>query len=663
MKTLVCFCFLAVIFTFTIMNDSILAQDEGGCPPSCCGGGSFDWASVTLIGMEPRDPIGGWINLYIEQFSTFEDGCDAPIEFAIKRGCWVEIAGLLHGSGKSGACMVICGAPALCPEEIGCFGCPGLYSHSCGFFNVRHPLWGKGEFLVFYKGSLIFRQAFDYSDGSEPAEMKFTDIFFLNKDFTEIHNNDIFDGMESVALLVYAEFSGDQPEQGVGVVLGSDLSPDTIIISLPLAETNGNIAVYDGILHEGTFIPILGDRNLPPYVEGEITARPVVHQCDEEPDPNVPEDRIRVANFVLWVEEISFESDYQLCKDGPASQPGTIEPIEDPVWIKDTKNEPVAYRRNSRPDMSVVVKCNKLPYHDFQYWIKAGATEGQRNYSTDIYQGSFNSSMLDTVFSVTFSEGNFPDSVGIIESLEYWWYANKAINFDPMYYIFLNRSTQKIFLTYEEPRFSPVNILGLDKICRYAESLNEPGKSAEAGVSGVYGQMWNYDPGHTIFVDPLDVIRNTTGQCADYANLLTYLYRSIGLPANSVTIYNGATFGGLDYLLYWEYSVYGIDVVLLSKMLRACNGTAMEWYFNYHATCYSAGLLCDPVFGITAKRAQYDEWWRYYLYPRVQVPPPPYSHIEPPNIEPTHHDWPVYVPDNPLPSPIYRFNAPNFSHP
>jgi len=655
----------AILILFIVKFDIILAQDDGGCPPPCCGGGSFDRASVTLVGMEPRQPIGGWIEIIVDQFSTFEDGCDAPIEFAMKRGCWTEIAGLLHGSDKSAACMVICGSPPLCPEQIACTDCPGLFTHSCGYFTVRHPLWGKGTFQVFHKGNLIFSQDFDYSDPSVPGLMRFTDIRFLNKDYTQIHYNDIFDGLESVALEVTAEFTGERPQQGVGVVLKSNLSADSILISLPLLTWADNIALYSGILHEGTFIPLLGDRELPPYVEGEIIARPVAENCDGTPNRDIPEARISVANFVLWVKQISFASDYQLCKDGPASQPENFELIEDPVWVKDAKNEPVAYRRNTRPDMNIVVQCNRTPYHDFQYWLKGGAAENQRNYSTAIYEGSFNSSSLDTVFSVTFENRNFPDSVGIIDPLEYWWYANKAINYDPMYYIFLNRSAHKIFLTYEAPLFSPVNILGLDKICHYAQNLNVERAIAEAGVNGVYREGWNYNPDKpTVFIYPLDVIRQRIGLCADYANLLTYLYLAIGIQANSVTIYNGTNYQGTDYWLFWRYTYLGgAYICLLSKELRSCDGQTMIWPFRYHATSYAAGSLCDAALGIIDTKANYTKWWKYYLQP-AEINPPPggYLHTEPPTMEPTYIDWPDYVPAQIMPPNITQKRI-DFYHP
>ena len=665
MKHFISPCLLLGILIIIMMTNSGTAQINGPeCPPPCCGGGSSDWATVTLISMEPRVPVGGWIVLSIEQFATAEDGCDQPIEFAIKRNCWTEIAGLLHGSGKSGMCAVICGNPSDCPFDQVCTGCPGLFNHSCGFFTVRHPLWGKGTFQVFHKGLLIFSQEFDYSDPSVPGEMTFTNIYFLNKDYTEIYYNDIFDGMESVALEVVAEFTGEQPQQGIGVVLKSTLSVDSILISLPLLTYAENVALYSGILHEGTFIPLLGDSELPPYEEGEIIARPVAENCDGSDNGDVPEARLSVANFVLWVQEISFGGDYQLCKDGPASQPGTIELIEDPIWIKDTKNEPVAQRRNTRPDMNVVVSCNRTPYHDFQYWIKGGAAENQRNYSTSIYEGNFNSSSLDTVFSITFEYGNFPDAVGIIDALEYWWYANKAINYDPMYYILLNRSEHKIFLTYEAPPFSPVNILALNKICKYAQNLNEPKAIAKVGVDSVYGEGWVYSPGDSIAPDPLDVLRHTRGQCGDYANLLTYLYNSIGLPANSVVIFNGATFGPYNYVLLWHLTGRPPNElgVLLSESLESCDGQINEWYFTYHAASFAANYLCDAVLGQFRSTSNYSGYWKYYLHPKN--PNPPYSHVEPPGPEPSYYHWNLYLPPGPqniLPGYL-GFNS-GFDHP
>ncbi len=638
---------------------------QSGCPTSCCGGGSFDMLFVTLIDMRPREPIGGWIELRIDIFATFEDGCDQPVEFILRRECGDELAGLLHPTENlKHACMVICGSPADCPENIGCFGCPNLYSHSCDAYTVLHPLWGKGKFIVVFKGIEVFSQEFDYPEEDDIPIMEFTDIRFLNKDFSEIQYNDIFDAMEAVAIQVAADFEGDEPAQAVGVKLKSDLTSDSIIINLPLEGSQWNTATYSGRLMEGLFLDIIGDpeQTLPPFSQGEIIATPILSFCESQEPSTGPEDILPIANFVLWVEEISFEFDEDLSQDGPGPTPGSGSgvPILDPVWIKDTKNEPVAYIRENTLSMNVVVESNRTPYHDFQYWIMGAGGSGQGTYSTGIYEGNFNSTNLSTICYVAPRDGPFPDYVGIIDPLNYNWYGNKVGNPDLNNFKFMNSSSHKIYLTYDTPLLAEINIIALDKICDYAQGENEPSAIAELGVGGVYGEGWTYNPNHPVFPDPLDVIRQRIGQCADYANLLTYLYKSIGIPANSVTIYNSATFLGTEYRLFWIYSLTYGRVCILSKELTSCNGTTKEWPFNYHVTSYAAGMLCDAALEVADTRANYDSWWKYYLHPRTWNPP--YSHDEPPPFEPTYYDWPEYTPQRPVP-PHVDVHHTNFYHP
>jgi hypothetical protein len=631
------------------------AQSE--CPGSCCGGGPYDRIYVWLNGMGPTLPGRGYIDIGMFIFDTLQDGCDAEIEFIVERECASWPIGY-RMVGKSWGCMVICGNPADCPEGISCWGCPDLFSHSCGEVqSLYFLLSGVGNFKVLFKGNMVFNQPFDFGGELEYFEMTFTDTRFLNKDFSQIQTNDIFDAMEQVAIEVVAEFSGDEPAPGIGVVLKSDIAPDSIIINATLDETYFNTATYLTLIEPGFFRHIIGDpdETLPPYREAEITAAPIPYQCEGADPVTVPEDILPIANFVLWVEEISFELDYDLVKDGSGPTPA----ISDPVWIKDTKNDPVAYRRANTLSMNVLVECNRTPYHDFQYWIMGSGGSGQGSYTTAVCEGHFNRSNLSTVSNIVPRDGPFPDSVGVIDPLNYLWWAKKIPWQNVSFFKYMNSSSHKIYLTYDTPLFSPVNILGLDKICRYSQDQNNDGTIAGLAVAGVYGEGWTYDPGDPISADPLDVIRNNIGQCADYANLLTYLYRSIGIPANSVTIYNGTTYQGTDYRLFWIYTGTNPNVFtcLLSNLLTSCDNKTKNWVFSYHATSFAAGKLCDASLGIIDTRANYAEWWKYYLQP-AQIyppppPPPPYVHTEPPTFEPTYYDWAPYLPvGSPLPSNV-----------
>jgi len=303
--------------------------------------------------------------------------------------------------------------------------------------------------------------------------------------------------------------------------------------------------------------------------------------------------------------------------------------------------------------MNVVLANSHLAKHDFKYWIKGVGWGEQQRYSTEISEGHFNYSMRDTIFNVVPDDGRFPDSVGIINPLTYKWFANKVIYGDPLDYAYLNDSSTKIYLTYDVPLETEPRVIALDKICAYAQNENRPDSIAHKGVDGVYGEGWAYEPGDTLSADPLHVLRMHRGQCADYANLMTCLYRSIGLPANSVVIYNAADFGGVNNWLFWRYSTTHHWCCILSKSLTSCDDSTAEWEFTYHATSFAANLLCDASLGVVAPKSKYAEWWRYYLYPRCDTLP--CDDTEPPPAEPTYHDWINYVPRTIVPNGTVRY--------
>jgi len=264
-------------------------------------------------------------------------------------------------------------------------------------------------------------------------------------------------------------------------------------------------------------------------------------------------------------------------------------------------------------------------------------------------------------------QGQQPVSVGIIAPLTYRWFANKVVYYNPLGYKYLNATSTKIYLTYEAPLETQPRVLALDKICAYARNEYQPAGIAEKGVSGVYAERWNYDPGQFISGDHLYTIRNRIGQCGDYANLLTCLYRTIGLTANSVIIFNGARFSGIDYLLFWHLTGRpSRDLgVLLSEDLRACDGQSEEWYFTYHAVSSSANTLCDAALGQFRVRSDYNGYWQYYLHPPVDTTQGiPYSHDEPPPFPPSYYDWQYYIPPGPQSVlPGYTPYETKFDHP
>lgn len=236
-------------------------------------------------------------------------------------------------------------------------------------------------------------------------------------------------------------------------------------------------------------------------------------------------------------------------------------------------------------------------------------------------------------------------------------------------YYWINPSgPHKIYLTYDKPKLNTVNTLALEKICRYAENQNVDTVIAERGVMGIYGEGWNYNPGKFIFSDPLNLIRRETGQCGDYANLLTILYKSVGIQANPLIIYNGIPRQDTLWLLFWIYSERTDTIAgdtswtsLLSQYVTSCDDTTKYWEFSYHALCSFGNYYCDAAFGLFEPQAAHDVWWRYYLYPRSFYGP--YMDDEPPPYPPIYYHWPTLIPAEIYPYNEVKGAAIYWSHP
>ncbi|CAL9423474.1 hypothetical protein SUDANB120_01896 [Streptomyces sp. enrichment culture] len=104
-----------------------------------------------------------------------------------------------------------------------------------------------------------------------------------------------------------------------------------------------------------------------------------------------------------------------------------------------------------------------------------------------------------------------------------------------------------------------------------------------------------YDPSDPINDDPLTILTDGRGVCADYANLLVLLARTVGLPANTVMFWGG--FFANDQM------VWAGDV---GNMVNLTNVQALDtqwhpgqaqqgWDFQYHAIARVGGVLHDAA--------------------------------------------------------------------
>ncbi|AXE26156.1 hypothetical protein C0216_24260 [Streptomyces globosus] len=104
-----------------------------------------------------------------------------------------------------------------------------------------------------------------------------------------------------------------------------------------------------------------------------------------------------------------------------------------------------------------------------------------------------------------------------------------------------------------------------------------------------------YDPSDPINDDPLTVLTDGRGVCADYANLLVLLAQTVGLPANTVMVWGG--FFANDQMVW----AGGVGNMVNLTNVQALDtqwhpGQAQQgWDFQYHAIARVAGALHDAA--------------------------------------------------------------------
>jgi hypothetical protein len=193
-----------------------------------------------------------------------------------------------------------------------------------------------------------------------------------------------------------------------------------MMVEAPLYQSNGHEGIYRVLLPAWALSSLVGSGYNSPGFRETITAEPLPFACDFNGE--VPKDNITVVNYSLHVEKVSFHDDYQIYKDSPSAPPINV-PITDPVWIRGTsKNDSVAYKRGSNYKMEIEISSSYTPYHDFQYQIRGVAG----TFTTGNYDGHMSGANHNTITDIIpASYGSFADSVGVIDSLRFFWVATK----------------------------------------------------------------------------------------------------------------------------------------------------------------------------------------------------------------------------------------------
>jgi hypothetical protein len=145
--------------------------------------------------------------------------------------------------------------------------------------------------------------------------------------------------------------------------------------------------------------------------------------------------------------------------------------------------------------------------------------------------------------------------------------------------------------------YSALYDLALQKACGYANGASDLGTIISNVNTGVDSQI-NYNPAQDIRDQhPLDAYTVFGGcQCADLANLLRGLLRSIGIDGTTLYIWAGPNSSALR-----RYTVGSSGERPSLRIMRGAHdgSTEVNPHFLFHAVVSTNGTWYDPSFGLT----------------------------------------------------------------
>lgn len=289
--------------------------------------------------------------------------------------------------------------------------------------------------------------------------------------------------------------------------------------------------------------------------------------------------------------------------------------IGDIVWKKDgSVNEPIADVRNTTGKkgsfwVHAVFKSEPAdlkPTVKYYWYILDGSAAVKKGDGT---------LTPDTNNTISFEVIN-PDTVGKYKlRLEFYFCKDSSCKTS----YGTDATEHTLYLTYSIPK-SPEDYpkkTALEKATTYAQGGNKIEDIAKALTNGIYNEnTFFYDPqDETIENDPLNMYKtaNTGHICADYANLMSKLARSIGMNAYSEFVY-----GGTDKtILLWHWKE---NIFVLGSILVYNNFVLTKYGYSrlltYHAITNIEGKRYDAAFGKTGNIAieHYYQGTYYLIY-------------------------------------------------
>jgi Transglutaminase-like superfamily len=278
-----------------------------------------------------------------------------------------------------------------------------------------------------------------------------------------------------------------------------------------------------------------------------------------------------------------------------------------PVWVRNGKNDPVAYNMNSYLNMFGIIRftSRQAPGTAAKIRVRRGGESDEKSVTL-----SGNTLRVDNLRAPVGIGSNPPNHGVKIEQYDYMW--EISVNNGASWSSLGTSGPHKVYYTFATPIPNPFdNFSGsvfapiYDRALQYActKSGNSvPEDDIVFNITNGIASDLVYDPGRSSADEhPLEFLANGRAVCIDNVSLLRGLLRTVGIPAATRYVWGGTD---TNRILFKRTSTGVHDASMRVDEPNSQDGVAAHPHFVYHALCLTRitpPLLpkyWDPSYGV-----------------------------------------------------------------
>ncbi len=294
---------------------------------------------------------------------------------------------------------------------------------------------------------------------------------------------------------------------------------------------------------------------------------------------------VTLTPLTLTVIELGFHVDFTITRwNAVTAAAGAV--IADPVWkLAANPNLPVCYKKASAAmSLAPKVRISPAPTQSEGLSLRATVSSPAIEFRLD---GIPISATEHQVSGVVVTSGALEDKVQIANLTLTWFYSWDA---GATWHNAGTTGTHKVYQVYDTPIEAPLLDLALEKGCDYSGGESAVGDIALKIAQGMAGEL-SYNPGFPAPGHPLGIYGFGQCLCADNAELMRLLCRSLGIAADVMWVW-----GGTSATRRTTYTGAGSNCSFM--VIAPVNDAApANPHFTYHAQTLVSGTVYDPSYG------------------------------------------------------------------